>query len=250
MLRQSFILLDRVSSGSEQRLWAAGITDWETFRRLAEIPGFSRKRKGYADLRLAACERALAAGDHAMLAAMLPASGRWRLFSLLREDALYLDIETSGRYGDITVLGAWDGSTYYSFVRACNLEKDLVRELFARFRLFVTFNGASFDLPIIRRYFGDDIFPRGMIHVDLRHLLARLGLHGGLKAIEERLGIRRDDAIRGLRGDEACLLWHEYLLTGGEEAVETLLAYNRSDCENLEPLAKWAVEELWRRLRQ
>ena len=36
---------------------------------------------------------------------------------------------------------------------------------------------------------------------------------------------------------------------GDERALELLLAYNQADCENLKPLAEYAVKELWSALR-
>jgi uncharacterized protein YprB with RNaseH-like and TPR domain len=198
-------------------------------------------------LKLLEAERALQERNLAYLMAALPVREQWRLFSLF-DEVLYVDIETAERYGDITVLGAWDGSQYYSFVKGCNLEKEMVKELFSRYKIFVTFNGSSFDLPIIERYFGG-VLPKQYLHVDLRHLCARLGLHGGLKVIERIRGIGRGDEIDGMSGEEAGLLWHAYLLTGDTEHVDLLLDYNEADCKNLEPLAKWAVQELWKRMR-
>lgn len=248
MLEGSFIFLERVSRATEQRLWDRGVTEWDRFLSSERIEGIGRKRKAYYELRLRQAKRALLEKDIPFLAGALPRNEHWRLFELCAEEALYVDIETAERYGDITVLGAWDGKEYYSFVKGCNLEKSLVQRLFSRHRLFVTFNGSSFDLPIIERYFGG-VLPEGYLHVDLRHLCARLDLHGGLKTIERIRGLRRDGEIDGMTGEEAALLWHEYLLTGDTELVELLLAYNEADCRNLEPLAAWAVEELWRRMR-
>ena len=146
------------------------------------------------------------------------------------------------------MLGAWDGTTYYSFVKGYNMDKEIIKQLFSNYRLFITFNGSSFDIPIIKRYFGE-ILPDGFIHVDLRHVFGRLGLSGGLKSIETVLGVSRNEEIQGMCGAEAALLWHEFLLTGDEEMIELLLQYNEADCRNLEPLAEYAVKELWSLLR-
>jgi len=249
MLAQSFIFLDRISVATERRLWENGINDWKAFRNVQKISGISDQRKKYYEHKLAECEGALCRKDHAMLAKLLPRREHWRLYPLFHDQALFVDIETAERYGDITVLGAWDGTRYYSFVKGCNLEKALVQQLFFQHKLFITFNGSSFDIPIIEKYFGG-VLPDGYLHVDLRHVCARLGLHGGLKTIERVLGIDRDEEIEGMVGEQAALLWWEYLLTGDEEMVELLLAYNEADCKNLEPLAAWAIKELWHRIRR
>lgn len=51
----------------------------------------------------------------------------------------------------------------------------------------ITFNGGPFDLPFIRRQFPGIKLPPA--HIDLRFFLRQLGLRGGLKAIERRLGL-------------------------------------------------------------
>ncbi len=247
MIEQSFILLDRITSGGERKIWEQGIRDWKAFRDARKIAGIGQARKTFCDRKLEEYGRALEKEDYPLLAQSLPRNQHWRLYPYLKEKALYVDIETAQRYGDITVLGAYDGEKYYSFVKGCNMEKDIVKELFSRYRLFITFNGSSFDIPIIERYFGG-VLPPDAVHVDLRHVCAKLGLRGGLKTIERVLGISRDEDIKGMCGEEAALLWHEYLLTGDEEMVELLLVYNEADCRNLEPLAAYAVGALWKRI--
>ncbi len=252
LLTSSFVLLDRVTLAGEQRLWSAGITEWRSFRAASKIPGFGKRRKLYSDLQLAELERALEAGLRTgrfdTLAERLPRGEHWRLLPLFDDGIAYLDIETAERYGDVTVLGVWDGSEYVAFVKGRNLDKELVKQYLGRFTVFVTFNGSSFDLPIIERYFRG-VLPERHLHVDLRHVCARLGLHGGLKSVETVLGITRHEDVRGMCGAEAALLWHEYLLTRDDELVELLLEYNEADCKNLEPLAGVVVPALWRQLR-
>ncbi|RME31185.1 exonuclease [Candidatus Woesearchaeota archaeon] len=246
LVRSSFIMLDRVSTSGEQRLWRAGIHDWDAFLAAQRIPGFGLARKAFYDRQLLRAEALLQARAYERLG--LPKSEHWRLYPLLKDEAVFLDIETSGSYGDVTVLGCWDGETYVAFVRGHNLDKELVREYLSRFRVVVTFNGSSFDLPVLRRYFGN-VFPEDIIHVDVRHVLARLGYAGGLKSIERQLGITREAALQGVSGDDAVLLWQQYCLTQEGEFLDVLLAYNEADCRNLEPLAAFAVRTLWEAIR-
>lgn len=249
ILEQSFIFLDRITSASERKIWEQGVLDWNAFRESEKISGIGAKRKSFYELKLYEIERALKERDLSSLMYAIPRREHWRLYELFKDETVYLDIETAERYGDITVLGVWDGSTYYSFVKGCNMEKEMIKELFSRYKLFVTFNGSSFDLPIIERFF-NGVLPEHYLHVDVRHLCSRIGLDGGLKKIEHVLNISRGDEIDGMSGAEAGLLWHEYLLTGDTEHVELLLEYNEADCRNLEPLAKYAVKELWKELRK
>ncbi|MBR9692416.1 hypothetical protein GOV07_00615, partial [Candidatus Woesearchaeota archaeon] len=175
MLEQSFIFLDRISSTTERRLWEQGVNDWKKFREQEKISGLGEKRKKYYEQKLLECGAALKNKNLQYLSQTLPKREHWRLFPLFKDTALYVDIETAERYGDITVLGAWDGTHYYSFVKGCNLDKDLVKELFSRYKLFVTFNGSSFDLPIIEKFFGG-VLPPAYLHIDLRHVCARIDL--------------------------------------------------------------------------
>ena len=108
-------------------------------------------------------------------------------------------------------------------------------------KLLVTFNGSRFDLPFLRKAFPR--FGLDLIHMDLLHPLRRLGFAGGLKSIEEEMGISRSDETTGLRGIDAIRLWHAYE-RGDDDALDLLLAYNMEDVVNLEPLAEFTYEAL------
>jgi uncharacterized protein YprB with RNaseH-like and TPR domain len=139
----------------------------------------------------------------------------------------------------VTVVGLYDGRRKRSFVKGVNLE-DLPDAL-EGVRLLVTFNGSRFDVPFLRR-----AFPRmrlDQLHVDLMNPLHRLGFWGGLKKIERRLGIERSDETAGMSGFDAVRLWAEYE-AGDDDALDTLIAYNREDVVNLEPLANFAYASL------
>ncbi len=97
----------------------------------------------------------------------------------------------------------------------------------------VTFNGASFDLPFIRRITGLEVRDLAE-HRDLLHICRKRGLRGGLKRVEVLLGISRGSGITD--GRMAPRLWQRWETEGDEEALKTLLAYNKEDCVNLEIL--------------
>jgi len=59
-------------------------------------------------------------------------------------------------------------------------------------------------------------------------------LYGGLKVVEQRLGIARQ--LQGVSGREAVALWWRYVRQGDSTALHTLLAYNREDVLNLKVL--------------
>jgi len=100
------------------------------------------------------------------------------------------------------------------------------------YRLLVTYNGKTFDLPFLRAAFG---LALDQAHIDLRYVLAGLGYKGGLKACERSLGLDRGD-LAEVDGYFAVLLWNEYKRRQNVQALETLLAYNIRDVVNLEAL--------------
>ena len=56
-------------------------------------------------------------------------------------------------------------------------------------------------------------------HIDLRHVLRGLGLTGGLKKIENCLGLDRP-GLHEVDGSVAVLLWDEYRRRGNVRALE------------------------------
>ncbi len=58
---------------------------------------------------------------------------------------------------------------------------------------------------------------------------------GRLKGVERQLGTDRGD-LRDVDGFFAVLLWDEFLKSGDQKALETLLAYNIQDTVTLENL--------------
>jgi uncharacterized protein YprB with RNaseH-like and TPR domain len=75
--------------------------------------------------------------------------------------------------------------------------------------------------------------PFDQIHIDLCPALKRLGYRGGLKRIEQQLGIARPPEVEGLSGFDAVRLWRQWRRKNDAAALEQLLAYNREDIENL-----------------
>lgn len=142
---------------------------------------------------------------------------------------LYLDIETAPN-GRIAVLGYYERSIGLVQVIHPHLDElDLLAAL-PRTRHLVTFNGHSFDLPIIRKQLGVDLREH-YESIDLRWACQRLGWKGGLKQVEQRLGIRRESA--GIHGWDAVGLWQRYWYDDDKAALELLLTYNREDVRNL-----------------
>ncbi len=154
----------------------------------------------------------------------------------------FLDIETTGLspdYSYTTMVGILDNSGFHAFVRGDNLD-EFMRRL-GSYKLIVTFNGASFDLPFLRSEFGE--LPGGFAHMDLRWVLARLGYRGGLKKIERSTGLAKRGGLAELDGRHAVAMW-ELAQRGEDEALQTLIRYNAEDVASLPLLAELAVGEL------
>lgn len=242
MLSHTFQHIPRIGPRTESRLWRSGFTDWRTcLARIDEVPfGLARKR-GLAEFLRRSLE-ALATEDAGFFARWLPGRQMWRLYGAFRRRAVFLDIETTGLGGPgdvITVVGLYDGRRPQVFVRGVNLAG--LAEALRPYSLVVTYNGAQFDLPFIRRALPRVALPAA--HLDLRFPLARLGYTGGLKAIEQRLGVTRDPWVAGLDGYDAVILWRRHQ-AGDPDALRRLVAYNLTDVINLQPLAAFVYNEM------
>jgi uncharacterized protein len=246
VIRSTFVHLDGIGPITEGDLWRRGITDWQLLSKSPMLPALARVRRSQLLQDLAASERALAEGNVAWFAERLPRAEYWRLYPAFRAQTAFLDIETtslSPYEGIVTVVTVHGGGATRSFIAEEDLEE--LPAYLRRFSLLVTFNGVYFDVPFLEVRFPQLVVPPA--HIDLRFVLYRLGLSGGLKRIEERLGIGGRDGVEGIRGLDAVRLWQEYR-RGNAEALTRLVRYNRADTVNLEPLLELAVAELTKRL--
>ena len=131
----------------------------------------------------------------------------------------------------------YDGRSVRYYVNGNNLD-EFPRDL-NDYPLLVTYNGKTFDVPFIERYFGIRL-PQA--HIDLRYPLRSLGLTGGLKSCEQQLGIVRPGP-EDVDGPVAVLLWNDYRRQKNVRALETLLAYNTQDTLNLHSLMVYTHNE-------
>jgi len=232
MLRRTFCHIPGIGVKTERRLWQEGVLGWEYFA--PPYPnGFSGPKIDRLRRFLDDSQDRLLRGDADYFARQLPATEQWRLFAPFREATGYLDIETTGSNGwdsHITAIALYDGKEVRHYVHDRNLHafRDDIQEC----KLIVTYNGKCFDVPIIQQQLG---IRMTQAHVDLRYILANLGYRGGLKGCEKQLGICRGE-LEGVDGFGAVLLWQEFVASGSEQALETLLAYNTLDAVNLEQL--------------
>ena len=240
MLANTFIHLPGVGETTERRLWDAGIHTWDDFLAASDLPPRVRSRS----LRTAVerCAARLRDGDSAHFARAIPPREAWRMYADFRRNAAFLDIETTGlspAYSVITLVGILDRDGYHAFTRGDNMSD--LREAAERYDMIVTFNGARFDMPFIESHFGT-MFAHTP-HLDLRFALRRMGLSGGLKAIERRLNVARPSALSSLSGYDAVRMWRMWE-RGDKGALDTLIRYNAEDVFSLPKLAETAYNSL------
>lgn len=144
----------------------------------------------------------------------------------------YLDIETAFD-GSISVIGIYRPDLGTIQLVGGGVRDMPLYDALDGVQTVVTFNGSSFDLPIIRKRLYADL-KRDFEHCDLLYVCRRRGLGGGLKRVEMLLGIGR--ATAGISGWDAPRLWQRYETVGDQAALRTLLDYNREDVVNLAAL--------------
>jgi uncharacterized protein YprB with RNaseH-like and TPR domain len=228
-IENSFVPVRGVGEKTERRLWEAGVTHWDDFEPslVGEVQG-----ENITDFIEQARDR-LVAGDAAFFDRAFPSGSRWRLYENFRESACFFDIETTGldaRHSEVTTVSFHRAGETTTLVRGENLTRAAIERELDAADLLVSFNGKRFDVPFLERAFDLDITQP---HLDAMYPCRQLDLTGGLKAIERAVGIERDRP--DISGRDAVRLWHTYE-RGDEDALATLVSYNRADTVNLKTL--------------
>ena len=236
MLENTFCHIPGIGPKTERRLWEAGLHSWRAVAACEATP-FPPAKTAVLKRHVRESITHLEGRNPEYFYESLPADQHWRLFSEFRDSIAYLDIETTGLGGPddyITTIVLYDGQTIRHYVQGDNLFD--FKDDIDQYRILVTYNGKSFDVPFIRNYFR---IPVPQAQIDLRYVLASLGYRGGLKGCEKQLGLDRGE-LEDVDGYFAVLLWFDFLNQNNERALETLLAYNARDVVNLETLAVMA----------
>lgn len=257
MIEQTFIHLPGIGPAKERLLWRHGVRKWsdlsDALRKGACVPGIVRAAAASPELGSAATSWLAALDESAgafgrrefgfFLKELAPAD-HWRLISACLDDALYLDIETTGlspHFGYVTVVGALCRGTFHQWVWPEPLDElwMMVREAPA----VISFNGRRFDLPFLQHHFPQCPEPRA--HIDLLPLARKAGIRGGQKAAEVHFGLARPGQLACRDGSDAAAFWSRALY-GDEPALGELLRYNREDVQKLPLLAARLYDELAR----
>ena len=141
----------------------------------------------------------------------------------------YLDIETSFG-GEITVVGIFCPPDRLIQLVGDEVNWTNLWNALDGVTTILTYNGARFDLPVIKRVIKLDLNKYFECR-DLMYDCWEKDLYGGLKRVEEQLGIER--STKGIDGLEAMRLWQRFLYDRDEKALQALLQYNREDVVNL-----------------
>ena len=203
MLQNTFIHIQGIGAITEQKLWDSGLRDWDSFSNDISIP-LSTGRKYLLNQGIEESKRHLYQDNPVYFSKCLPSNQSWRLFPEFRESIIYLDIETTGLdryYNSITTIAIYDGHEIKTYVQEQNLN-DFIEDI-QKYKVIVTYNGKSFDIPFIESFFGISL---NHAQIDLRYVLYSLGFKGGLKGCEKQLGTDRGN-LRDIDGFIAVLLW-------------------------------------------
>ena len=260
MLTASFCFSKHVTDDQERALWGRGILSWALARQhLDEVTAvLGQSRAGKLGESLAEAEAAVAKGDAAWLKAAWPLKETWRLWEgwIKPEQIAFVDIETTGLtpgLDQITVIGLADGlGNSRAFVagrpQPGDEPLDRFREAIKAFKLVVTYNGDSFDLPFIEKHFKDQAFRFEVPTLDIMWSARAVGLTGGLKDMEKQLGITRGGDIAGMRGQDAIRDWGLWRSAGDLAAYKRLTTYCKTDCVNLFDFSTQVYLRRWQSL--
>jgi len=238
-VENSFVAAPGVGPKTERSLWADGIRHWDDFD-----PTYLGEKRGRSLASYIEEARSrLADRDVSFFARTLPDGELWRTYENFADGACFFDIETTGldaARSDVTTVSFHRAGETTTLVRGQDLTPENLRAELDAAAILVSFNGRRFDAPFLEANFDLDV---STPHLDLMYPCRRLGLGGGLKAIETELGLSREGA-EDVDGREAVRLWHRYERRNDADALDRLIEYNRYDAENLRALAGRVTADL------
>ncbi len=168
------------------------------------------------------------------------------------EEILFLDIETTGlspRSSNLYLIGAvyyreetwhaiqWLADTYEEELSILHTFFQFVKD----YKFLIHFNGNRFDIPFLLAkcesynlsenfddFTGIDIYKRLLPYKNILGLM-----DGKQKTVEQFLGIYREDIYSGR---ELISQYHDYVISGSEEAYRNIMLHNLEDLKGMLPL--------------
>lgn len=241
LLKRTYQHIDGIGPKKEKLLWEEGVNDWQDAMDNIDYYAMPKSIKDALKIELPKSIYNYNSKNYNYFIKKLPNSILYRLYPILINETLFLDIETTGikpPNAHITVIGCYDGREMKVFVHGIN-EREFL-DYIKDYSIVVTFNGSCFDIPFLERYFKTSI---ECAQIDLRFLLKDLGYSGGLKKIEREAGLSRGNDMEGVTGYTAVLLWNYYKETKDKTAIDSLIHYNLLDTINLEHLLRLAYNK-------
>jgi uncharacterized protein YprB with RNaseH-like and TPR domain len=247
MIRERFSVFSGIGPKHEHAIWEAGIRDWQQFLEKREIPEIPVSVCASVISQIKDWNEALHGNDAKFFAERLAPADHWQLYKIFGDYVRYLDIETTGLFpgcDEVTMVGIFDGKNYEALVAGKNLILTSLKKAMEGCKLLITYYGRIFDVPFLQEAY--PTLDLRIPHFDLCFTGRRLGLKGGLKAVEVSLGIARPEGIKHIDGFGAVQLWYEYV-DGNKESLNRLIEYNKADTINLARIASIVYDGLYMR---
>jgi len=236
LIETSFLQFTGIGKKTFSKLLDAGYTDWNS---IVENPynlpfGSSMSTRLLVEIR--EYQAQLQNRNIAFFTERLVAEDKWKILLDYYDRISYFDIETNGDiYGNnITVIVCLHKGTIYRYVNSENIESFL--DILEDVELLVSFNGISFDIPMVQNFFHIRLIP--CPHIDLRWVCYHKNLRGGLKSIEKQMGIQRPKHLDGVDGMDAIVLWHNWIEKNDHASKKLLLEYCEMDVVSLQLLTQ------------
>ncbi|MCE5195448.1 MAG: ribonuclease H-like domain-containing protein [Nitrospiraceae bacterium] len=247
MIRNTFSLLNGIGEKIERRLWDSGILTWDDFIKTPQPLCINPERKPVFDHLLSTASKELDKSNAEYFASAVKRKEHWRLYDVFKNDAVCLDIETNGfmpdKGGYATMVGLYNGYDYKCFIKGIDLTAENLMNELSAYKYLITFYGVAFDIPFLLRTMPDLKFD--IPHFDLCFSAKKIGFTGGFKKLEEELGVKRDESVKGMNGYDAVRIWEYYIRTANKEHLDLLKIYNKEDTVNLHNIA----DTIYRQLR-
>ena len=236
MIEKSFIFLPGIGTKKEKSINKQGIKSWNSFLKAKKVNGISDKKKDLLNKEIEQAKQKLYGDELSYFLKNLPQKENYRLYEFFKDEVVFLDIEVDSNR-NIIIIGLFDGFESKFLVKGVNLYRDILKKELEKYRLIVTFNGSSFDLPLIEKKLN---LPITLSHIDLKHLCRNVGLKGSLKEIETQLNLKRPTHLFGHPVDA----WKAAHASGDDRYIKATLNYNEEDLVNLRPILDYCYKKL------